>query len=159
MNHSAEPRDVAKQQYANLRRSLADLDERVAARYWGEDAVVRASYRRFLESLDKLAGWLLADEPTATETRTVDVTFTLPADVDADSVVLCGEFTQWSTGGIPLERGADGTWRATVALEPGHSYRYRFLLDGERWENAPRADDYVPNPYGTTDSVIRVQRA
>jgi hypothetical protein len=88
---------------------------------------------------------------------TVDVTFTLPADVQADTVALCGEFNDWSAEDIRLERGSDGSWRATVPLEPGRSYRYRYLLDGQRWENDARADHYVPNPLGSTDSVIVVE--
>jgi len=166
MNSSSEPRDIVKEQYAVVRRSLTDLDERVAARYWNEDAPIRVGFRRFLESLDKFAGWGPAEDEsessgpseqaTATVADTVDVLFTLPADVQAERVVLCGEFNQWSPDGIPLERAEDGTWRAIVALAPGRSYRYRYLLDGERWENAREADDYVPNPYGTVDSVIRV---
>ena len=93
----------------------------------------------------------------AVKARTVNVTFTLPADVQASSVALCGEFNDWSAGNINLERDDDGSWRATVALKPGRSYRYRYLLDGERWENAWQADVYVPNPYGSDDSVILVE--
>jgi len=93
----------------------------------------------------------------AAKTQTVDVIFTLPADVRADRVALCGEFNGWSTEDVELERAADGTWQATIALEPGRAYRYRFLLDGERWENAWQSDGYVPNPYGGDDSVIAVR--
>lgn len=96
------------------------------------------------------------DSPAA-GSGTVDVTFTLPADVHADTVALCGEFNEWSADDIRLERGSDGSWRATVPLEPGRSYRYRYLLDGQRWENDRRADRYVPNPLGSTDSVIVVE--
>jgi hypothetical protein len=96
-----------------------------------------------------------AEEPVTAST--VDVTFTLPAEVHAETVALCGDFNGWSADDIRLERGADGTWRATVALEPGRSYRYRYLLDGERWENAWQADRYVPNPYGGVDSVVVVE--
>jgi 1,4-alpha-glucan branching enzyme len=66
-------------------------------------------------------------------------------------VALCGEFNQWSPDDARLERAGDGTWRATVALEPGHSYRYRYLLDGEQ------AEDYVPNSYGSHDSIVCVE--
>ena len=92
----------------------------------------------------------------AARAGTVDVRFTLPAEVQAGTVALCGEFNNWSAQDIRLERGGDGTWRATVALQPGRSYRYRYLLDGERWENAWQADRYVPNPYSSTDSVVVV---
>ena len=81
--------------------------------------------------------------------------FTLPADVDADSVALCGDFNDWSAGATALERGDDGTWQVSIPLEPGRSYRYRYLLDGERWENG-QAGPYEPNPYGGVDSVIAV---
>jgi hypothetical protein len=92
----------------------------------------------------------------AAKAGTVDVTFTLPAEVHADTVALCGDFNNWSARDTPLKRGDDGSWRATVPLERGRSYRYRYLLDGERWENAWNADRYAPNSYGTTDSVVVV---
>jgi len=88
--------------------------------------------------------------------KTVDVAFSLPADVTADTVALCGEFNEWSPEAAQLQRDDDGTWLATVALEPGHAYRYRYHLDGERWENAWEAENYVPNPYGSDDSVVVV---
>ena len=87
---------------------------------------------------------------------TVDVAFTLPADVDAGSVALCGDFNDWSAEATALERGDDGSWQVSIPLEPGRSYRYRYLLDGERWENG-QADRYEPNPYGGVDSVIVVE--
>jgi len=69
---------------------------------------------------------------------------------------LCGEFNDWSAEDTRLERGSDGSWQATVALEPGRSYLYRYLLDGQRWENDQQADRYEPNPLGAVDSVVVV---
>jgi len=89
-------------------------------------------------------------------TAPVDVTFTLPAEVQAGTVALCGEFNDWSAGDTRLERGSDGSWQATIALEPGRSYRYRYLLDGQRWENDEQADRQVPNALGSIDSVVVV---
>ncbi len=94
---------------------------------------------------------------SATKASTVDVAFTLPAEVEADSVALCGDFNDWSAETISAERADDGTWQVTVALEPGRSYRYRYLLDGERWENARQADRYAPNAFGSVDSVVVVE--
>ena len=95
------------------------------------------------------------DTPAA-GTAPVDVTFTLPAEVQAGTVALCGEFNDWSAGDTRLERGSDGSWQATIALEPGRSYRYRYLLDDQRWENDERADHQVPNALGSIDSVVVV---
>jgi Glycogen recognition site of AMP-activated protein kinase len=97
------------------------------------------------------------DAPPAAEPGAVEVVFTLPAEIEADRVALCGEFNGWATDEILLEHGSDGTWRTTVALKPGRSYRYRYLLDGERWENAWDADRYEPNSYGSVDSVVIVE--
>ncbi len=88
--------------------------------------------------------------------RPVKVVFTLPAEVEANHVALCGEFNNWAADDIELSRDEDGIWRTTVSLEPGRAYRYRYLLDGQRWENAWEADSYLPNPYGEDDSVVVV---
>jgi hypothetical protein len=87
----------------------------------------------------------------------VVVTFRLPAAVQAESVALCGDFNDWSADATLLELGSDGYWRVAVALQPGRSYRYRYLINGERWENAWDADAYVPNAHGGTDSVVVVE--
>ena len=70
-------------------------------------------------------------------------------------MALCGDFNDWSAEATALERGDDGTWQVSIPLEPDRSYRYRYLLDGERWENG-QAGHYEPNPYGGVDSVIVV---
>lgn len=88
-----------------------------------------------------------------TRDNVVKVTFNLPADAARESVRVVGEFNQWE--GTPLERHKDGTWRTTVALDPGREYQFRYLVDGERWVNEPAADDYVRNPYGEDNSVVR----
>jgi 1,4-alpha-glucan branching enzyme len=91
-----------------------------------------------------------------TKPKTVQVTFILPASVDAQQVALSGEINDWSANGIKLSHNHDQHWRTTLDLEPGRSYRYRHLLDGHRWENAWDANRYVPNPYGSGDSIIVV---
>ncbi len=86
--------------------------------------------------------------------RARKVTFTLPAEVDASEIALCGDFNDWSNESTKLTRNGHGEWQATVGLQPGRVYRYRYLLDGHRWENAWNADEYVPNPYGGDDSLL-----
>ena len=103
------------------------------------------------------AGQPSQPQAPAAQVSAVEVTFTLPADLHAETVTLCGEFNDWSAEDTRLERGSDGSWQATVVLEPGRSYRYRYLLDGQRWENDEQADRYEPNPLGTVDSVVVVE--
>jgi 1,4-alpha-glucan branching enzyme len=90
----------------------------------------------------------------ATRPKTNIVTFSLPAEVEAETVALCGDFNDWAPDTIQLKRDADGRWVTDVCLEVGRMYRYRFLLDGERWENDWTALAYEPNEDGGDDSVV-----
>jgi hypothetical protein len=179
-------RRLGKQPYQAVRDQFDQLGERVIERHWDAGAPVRQGYRRFLGALDELAGKLLDDDEiaqrgqdllreneadgtagnarlaaeggetgAAPSERTVDVVFSLPAGTEADHVALCGEFNDWSPETTTLTRGDDRAWRVTVPLVPG-TYRYKFLLDGETWENGPDADHFEENAYGTSDSVIVV---
>ena len=88
--------------------------------------------------------------------RSCRVTFQLPGELEAQTVHLCGEFNEWSTTSHPLKRRKDGGFGIEVSLKPGASYRFRYLLDGERWVNDEAADGYAPNPYGDDDSVVSI---
>jgi len=72
----------------------------------------------------------------------------------AMSVLLVGDFTHWQQKGIPMQKGKDGIWMATVELTPG-KHSYRFIVDGE-WRDDPECALRVPNPYGSQDMVRQV---
>lgn len=82
------------------------------------------------------------------------VTFELPAAVAAASASVCGEFNGWSPTAHPLTRTDGGRLHTSVELAAGRRWRFRYLLDGQRWENDWAADDYVPNEHGGDDSVV-----
>ena len=80
----------------------------------------------------------------------------VPAILPRYCLSICsGDFNDWATEGISLTQGDDRSWSITVPLTPG-TYRYKFLLDGETWENGPDADRLEDNAYGTQDSVVEV---
>ena len=81
------------------------------------------------------------------------VTFRVPVEVRARTVSVVGEFNGWSEHAHPMRRDND-TFCAVIPLTPGRSYRFRYLLDGERWLNDWAADAYVPNQFGGADSVV-----
>jgi 1,4-alpha-glucan branching enzyme len=83
------------------------------------------------------------------------VTFELSGGVSGETVHLVGEFNDWSSRSLPLERNEAGDYEVTVLVEAGRKYRYRYLVDGVRWENDWAADDYVPNQFGGEDSVLQ----
>ena len=81
------------------------------------------------------------------------VTFTLPATVRADRAAVCGEWNGWSPDRDVMERVTEG-FSLTVSLRAGRAYRFRYLLDGHRWENDWDADAYWANGFGGEDSVV-----
>jgi hypothetical protein len=86
------------------------------------------------------------------------VTFLLPkaAAVEASSVCILGEFNNWSADAHPLVRRDDGDFVIVIELEAGRAYRFRYVIDGWKFENDWFADRYEPNPYGGEDSVVDV---
>jgi 1,4-alpha-glucan branching enzyme len=84
----------------------------------------------------------------------VSVTFTIDPGVGAQSAAVCGEWNDWSADADVMRRDAEGGFSTTVDLEAGRAYRFRYLLDGERWDNDWAADAYLPDGFGGDDSVV-----
>lgn len=95
-----------------------------------------------------------APAKTTASHQTIGVTFCL-VDPQAKQVSVCGDFNDWRPNVTPLTRKADGRWEATLPLRPGR-YQYKFLAD-DRWLHDPRAQENVPNPHGSLNSVIEVR--
>lgn len=84
------------------------------------------------------------------------VTFYLPAAVKAESVHLVGDFNDWDEQVTPMKPLKDGRFAATLELEPGKEYQFRYLVNQTEWHNDWEADKYVPNPFSGDNSVIIV---
>ncbi|MCG8374793.1 MAG: isoamylase early set domain-containing protein [Balneolales bacterium] len=91
-----------------------------------------------------------------TPKRTVcKVTFSVPSEIVEKEVALVGDFNDWDTTSIKLEK-KNGVYSTEVRLKPETEYKFKYLIDGETWENDYQADAYVPNEFGTEDSVVMV---
>lgn len=84
---------------------------------------------------------------------TIIVTFRVPRAAGAERICVVGEFNDWSRAANPMARGEEG-FVAQISLPVGRGYRFRYLLDGVRWQNDWAADAYVANELGGDDSVI-----
>lgn len=84
------------------------------------------------------------------------VTFKVPAEVEAQEVALLGEFNEWNPESHLMKQLKDGSFSVSVSLPAGQDYRFRYLLDGARWENDWEADGYVANEHGTEDSLVKL---
>jgi chromosome partitioning protein len=82
------------------------------------------------------------------------VIFSLDAP-GADDVRLTGEFVNWSSDGIQMERDPeDSLWKTTMYLGCGE-YEYRFIVDGV-WIKDPRNNDTIMNEFGQENSLLIV---
>ena len=74
-----------------------------------------------------------------------NVTFELPAEAaeGASKVTLVGEFNDWNETATELKKLKSGIFKTTLKLETGKEYQFRYLIDGEKWENDWAADKYV----------------
>jgi 1,4-alpha-glucan branching enzyme len=56
---------------------------------------------------------------------------------------------------VSLKKQRDGSWTATVPLEPG-VHEYRFLVDGQ-WRDDETCRSRKPNAFGAQNCVREVQ--
>lgn len=84
------------------------------------------------------------------------VTFKLPADVEANKVCLVGDFNDWDATATPMKQLKDGSFSAQLSLPVGETYRFRYFIDDQRWENDWEPDGYATNEHGTDDSLVTV---
>lgn len=70
------------------------------------------------------------------------VTFRLNRKVaqGAHRVAIAGEFNDWQTQETPMKPLKNGDFTATILLEPGREYQYRYVVDGQHWLTDSGAD-------------------
>ncbi|WP_051529330.1 isoamylase early set domain-containing protein [Meiothermus cerbereus] len=83
--------------------------------------------------------------------------FVLPKGITAHKAAVVGDFLDesWHPDGVHMVCGSDGCWRASLELEAGQSYQFRYLVDECCWYN----DDGCPlvrNPFGSFNNLLVV---
>jgi 1,4-alpha-glucan branching enzyme len=107
-----------------------------------------------ISDLEFLEGVEMTKTYPKTKRGTCKVTFEVPPGAAAKDAVLVGDFNNWDPNATPMKRKRDGSFSIALTLEAGREYRFRYLLDGERWENDPQPDRFEPNVFGTQNSVV-----
>jgi 1,4-alpha-glucan branching enzyme len=105
-----------------------------------------------MQSADTANGERATLEPDRRPTATVPVTFHRIAH-DAGEVSIAGDFNGWNPASHPMTREGD-VFAITVELPAGTTQRYRFVVDGHRWEDDPTAAAHEENPFGSRDAVV-----
>jgi 1,4-alpha-glucan branching enzyme len=74
--------------------------------------------------------------------------------MNATSIVLVGDFNSWQIGETPLKKSKTGVWSVSLDLDSGKEYQFRYLIDGNNWENDSEADSYISSGLGSENSVL-----
>jgi len=84
------------------------------------------------------------------------VTFSMPAEAapEAKEVKLVGEFSEWTKSPIEMKKLKNGSFKTVVNLETGKEYEFRYVIDGDRWENDWEADAYRPSAVAFEENSV-----
>ena len=75
----------------------------------------------------------------------------------AKKVQVLGDFNNWDQTAEPLTHLKSNDFSATLELESGKEYQFRYLIDGSNWKNDSDADRFVANEFGAENCVISTQ--
>lgn len=92
---------------------------------------------------------------------TCKVTFSLPKEAvnGGTEVRILGEFNDWTwEQGVPMKANK-AEYKASVELNAGREYQFRYLIDGKTWLNDWAADGYSATPFGVDNSVVALEEA
>ncbi|MFN5421913.1 MAG: isoamylase early set domain-containing protein [bacterium] len=82
------------------------------------------------------------------------VTFCV-SPANAGAVEVLGLNNDWSSP-LSMRKGKDGSFSVSIQLPRESVHEFKYLFDKMVWESDPMADGEVPNPFGTTNSVLSV---
>ena len=75
-------------------------------------------------------------------------------DAPGKSVAVAGSFNDWQPVKMLNDRNNDGHYSCRLMLPPG-TYQYKFYVDGQ-WRSDAGNPDFVPNEFGSLNSVLTV---
>jgi len=84
------------------------------------------------------------------------VTFRISEEIgtSAGTAHVVGEFNNWDFFSTPMKKLKNGSFTATLDLEKGREYQFRYLLDNKNWENDASADGFRSTPFGDSENSV-----
>lgn len=82
----------------------------------------------------------------------VEITFEFNRS-DVTSVSLVADFNHWQGVGMKFNKKTQ-SFKTKVRLPKDGTFHFRYLLNNTEWENDNKADQYLPNEFGSDNSVV-----
>ncbi|MFZ9660834.1 MAG: isoamylase early set domain-containing protein [Chitinophagaceae bacterium] len=85
------------------------------------------------------------------------INFIVSSDIASGATggVIVGDFNNWNENeAIPLKAQKDGSLKASVVLDEGRTYQYRYLLSDGRWVNDSNAHSYSFDPIFNVENCV-----
>ena len=73
---------------------------------------------------------------------------------DVTSAALLGDFNDWQAIEMKFHKKTQ-SFKTKVRLPKDGVFHFRYLLNETEWENDYKADQYLPNVFGSENSVVR----
>ncbi len=96
---------------------------------------------------------MLKREPIK-QSEQVKVTFVIPHDPDQPRISVVGDFNNWDPSATPLVKRANGTRSASLVLDSGKHYGFRYYAADGKWFDDEGADGFALNEHGTQNCLI-----
>lgn len=87
----------------------------------------------------------------------VEVTFEWPK-ANEDTLSVAGDFSDWQPIAMKYSK-AKKTFNYKARFPKNEEFQFRYIINGEIWENDPKADAYIPNDQGTDNSLLSTAEA
>jgi len=71
----------------------------------------------------------------------------------ADKIELVAEFNDWQPVEMQFVKSRQ-IFKSKHRLPMNKQFQFRYLIDGEVWENDKQADGYLANEFGTENSLV-----
>ena len=91
-----------------------------------------------------------------------DITFEFACDTNNalmsdDTVELFADFNDWQA--LPMKYiKKDKVFRTKIRLPENKQFHFSYLINSNEWHNDHKADLYLPNSFGTDNSVVSTLR-
>ena len=78
-------------------------------------------------------------------------------DDQATNVALTGDFNNWHPTSTPLASDESGLWLTEIQPPQAGRYRYKFIVDSQKWIEDPNNGMKEPDNYGGLNSILVIK--